>query len=469
VTGLGPTAGSGPAALRTAALEVLLDPALRHCVDLVAYRDGPEIEVCNADGVVRLGLADPSSPGTVRAGRDPLANQDPLAYTPLAAELADPSPPNARNSYPDAGRRLASLFADPRAPDLAVVHTGRHYWPERGGHRGEHGSLSVVQSRAPLVLAGPGVAARGILARSARVVDIAPTMARLAGVPAAALAALDGRALHELAEPGPAGLVVGLLWDGANSNSLLGLAADGELPAVRRMLDAGLALLGGAVAEFPSVTLVNHACAITGLGPGRHGIVHNAFYDRATRTSVVANDAVSWHAATRLLRPGSRTVFELAGGAGTACVNEPVDRGADYSTFAIIRAGSADGAARPFTERLPDPRGDPHATREHVESSPDYAWSTQVDAAGLEQALALLGQDPPPRLIWWNSTLPDSGHHAGGPHTPIAQDSLRDTDRRLGVFLDELERRGLADRALLLLTADHGSEPADPECRGDWD
>ena len=46
---------------------------------------------------------------------------------------------------------------------------------------------------------------------------------------------------------------------------------------------------------------------------------------------------------------------------------------------------------------------------------------------------------------------------------------MRDSDRRLGVWLDVVEERGLLDEVVVLLTADHGMEGADPACTGDWD
>ena len=46
---------------------------------------------------------------------------------------------------------------------------------------------------------------------------------------------------------------------------------------------------------------------------------------------------------------------------------------------------------------------------------------------------------------------------------------MRDADRRLGVFLDHLERMGALDSTTFVLTADHGSEGADPSCVGGWD
>jgi phosphonoacetate hydrolase len=209
--------------MRDRAVDVLCDPSLAHVVDLVAYVEGGSITVANSAGAARLSRLDPAAPAEVLRGRDPVASQDPLAFSSLADELADLSPPNQRNSYPWAAERLGSLFAAPAAPDIAVVHTGRHFWPDRGGHLGEHGSLSVVQSRAPLLLSGAGVTARGMVPAAARVVDVAPTLAWLAGTPLGSLGDMDGQALVDMLVPRPGSPVVGLLWDGTNSNSLYSL------------------------------------------------------------------------------------------------------------------------------------------------------------------------------------------------------------------------------------------------------
>ncbi len=451
-----------------AALDALLAPALAEIIDMVAWREGEYLMVANSAGSARAPHDQPGADFEVVSGRSPITCQHPMHGVPRDDGVRpEQSPPNERNGYPDAVRRLASAFADPsRSPDLHVIHTPRHYWPERGGHLGEHGSLDAGQSRAPLILSGAGVVASGVLPRAARVIDIGPTLAHAAGRP---FDGADGEPLSDLVEPG-ARHVLGLLWDGVNSNDLLELASRGALPNVARLLERGCALSGGAVAEFPSVTLVNHTSALCGVGPGRHGILGNVFFDRATGVRYLANDASTWHHACDLLRPGVRTVFEACRGLTTASVNEPIDRGAGYSTFELIRqAGPSDGA-RSMRSALPPPEGDPHATQEFVAGDPDYAWSTQVDAFGLDQVVQLL-EDPqgPPALLWWNTTLTDTGHHGGGPYSAQARAALRDADARLGVAIEVLERRGAFEHTAFLLTADHGSEAADPTCRGDWD
>lgn len=426
--------------LRERALAVLLSEELAHVVDLVAWRVGDLVHVADSVGHSTL-AADGKT--TVLAGVDPVADQDPFADS----------------SYPFAAVRLHSLFRDPRAPDLAVVHTGAHHWPERGGHLGEHGSLNAVQSRAPLVLSGAGVSSRGIIERAVRTVDVGATLSLLAG---GSYGDMDGEPIDLAAFTG--GRVVGLLWDGAQGADLLHLAATGVLPNVARLLSRGCALRGGAIAEFPSVTLVNHTCALTGVGPGRHGIVNNAFYDRDLGEQVIANSNATWHQSMALLRPGVSTVFERVPGS-TACVNDPVDVGADYSTFQLIRANGGTGG---LMSSLPAPTDDPHTSSAFLDDA-DYAWGSQVDAAGLAQALELWDSADPPSLMWWNTTLTDAAHHAGGPGSDIARAGLRDADQRLGVWLDLLESKGLLETTTILLTADHGMEMADPTVTGDWD
>ncbi|MET0740113.1 MAG: alkaline phosphatase family protein [Candidatus Nanopelagicales bacterium] len=460
------------------AVDVLCSPSLSAIVDFLAYAspDGDgSVVVANHAGAARLDRHDQAE---VLHGRNPVANVDPLAYPTWADERADPSPSNERNAYPLPGRRLASFMADARAPDVVVVHTGRHFFPESGGHVGEHGSLGVIQSRAPLLLSGAGIARAGVVATHARIVDVAPTLAWLAGVDAESMHDLDGRALDAYAQVG-ARHVLGLLWDGAPSNWLLNLADTGVLPNVARLLDRGVAYQGGAIAEFPSVTLTNHTSALTGVGPGRHGVVGNIYVEPATGKRVVPNDATTWHRSGEWLRPGVSTVFERVSaarpGAVTASIDEPVDRGATHSTMAVIRAlggsgaGSAGASGDALTALLPDPRTSAVAQQRWVRDSPEFAWGSQIDDAGLSQVLQLWARaDSAPQLTWWNSTLTDAALHAGGPGSELALAGLVDSDTRLGIMLDHLDRLGVLDETVVLLTADHGFEGSDPECTGGW-
>ncbi len=478
-------------ARRESVVAALTSHDLSDIVDLVVWVDadaepssdaGPVAMAASHVGRVRL---HGDGRHEVLEGLDPVASEDPTAFLPYDRECASPCPPTSRdNSYPYAASRILSLFADPtRSPDVAVVHTPRHYFPEQGGHAGEHGSLDVIQSRAPLLLSGRGVGVRGMVDAHAMLVDIGPTLAALAGVPDNALRdavgdPLDGHVLtaylegEALAKP----KVIGILWDGAHCGDLLHLAESGELPGIARLINNGMAFRGGAVAQFPSVTLTNHTSILTGVGPGRHGVLGNVFYDRETGERVIPNDASTWHRSAEWLRPATRTVFEIVNSVvpqgdspRTACVNEAVDRGADYSTMAKIRdSGSSSGAAG-LGDRLPDAHASVHLhDATHLDDS-YYSWGTQVDDLGLEQMRELWASPKTaPTLTWWSCVVTDAGHHAGGPRSDIARDSLRDSDSRLVSFLNHLDGLGIADEMTFLLTADHGFERADAAVTGSW-
>lgn len=469
---------------REAAVDALVAPHLGQVVDLVAWPEGPTAEpdstvvvVANSDGRARL----TPDGDEVLAGTNPVARQDPRAFLPYALELADPSPPNSRNAYPLARQRLARVFAHAeRSPDLVVVHTPRHYWPEAGGHVGEHGSLDVIQSRAPLLVSAPGLAARGMIKGWARVVDVAPTLAALAGVPTELQRdglgrTLDGQTVPALIPPGSpsARWVVGILWDGAPSGELLAMARAGELPAVGRLLERGTALDGGALAEFPSVTLANHTSLLTGVGVHRHGIIGNAYRDRPQAQTVVTNTGSAWHRAVGWMSDSTTTVFDLLrradANATSSCVNESIDAGATTSTMQLIRASGSPGGADDLGHLLPDPASSPYLESPAVLSDEYYAWCTQVDDAGLQQVLqAWADPGDAPRLTWWSAVVTDAGHHLGGTRSTPARQSLRESDRRLQALLEHFDRLGVTDEVAFLLTADHGFESTDPSCRGDW-
>lgn len=452
------------------ALEVLLDEELAHVVDMVLLaRDG------GLEAHARGGSVGFRREGRLWVrGRDPLERQDPGAFSPLAEELANVRPSNASNHYPDAYEGVAQLFDDPRAPDLAVLHTPAHNWEERGGHLGEHGSLDVVQSRAPLVLAGAGIRRLGLLQAHARMVDVAPTLAALAGVephPGGRLMRWqDGRVLEEVLDPSARPRhVVAFLCDGTNANVLHDMAAAGELPAVARLMTEGTTFAHGLLASFPSVTLANHTTALTGAHPGHHGVLHNAYFDRATARQIITNAPQTWHLARDELSERVETIFEAVARCGlgfAAAVDEPTDRGAAYSTFDFLRrgeVGSIQGA-------LPDASGVPGATRAFVDARREYAWATSADHMAVVQATQLWAGEagnPRPAFLWVNLILPDAGNHAGGPYSDIGHAALRDTDRRLGQILDVLDW-GAGETAFALL-ADHGMEETDPECKGDFD
>jgi hypothetical protein len=389
----------------------------------------------------------PDSSTTPVRGRDPLADQDPFSDAPPA--------------YPFPGPRLHSLLADERAPDLVVVHTGDHWFVDQGGHPGEHGSLNGLQSRAPLVLSGRASPPAGSSTASR-----APSTSPPRSPTWPAGRRRHGRDAGRPRRPG-ARHVVGLLWDGAPSAELLRLAQEGELPSVRRLLDRGCALRGGAVAEFPSVTLVNHTCALTGVGPGRHGIVttpSSTGHRRAGRPQLVG-----------LLAPGRWTGCGPGSGRSSSACRGDDQRlrqraGRPRRRLQHLRAGARGGlgGTGSLSAMLPAAVDDAVATQQHVSASTDYAWATQVDASGLEQVLGLWRQDVPPASPGGTPRSPTRATTPAGParRSPGVAAGRRHPARRLA-----RPRRGARaarrhGRAAHRRPRHAGGGPA---CTGDWD
>ena len=105
--------------------------------------------------------------------------------------------------------------------------------------------------------------------------------------------------------------VVGFLFDGVNPNVLYAMAAAGEAPNVARLIEMGTAYEWGAMAGLPTVTLANHTSILTGRLPGHHGILHNAWFDRATGEQVITNSQATWPWAMEHLTPGVESLHDV--------------------------------------------------------------------------------------------------------------------------------------------------------------
>ncbi|MGH8996324.1 MAG: hypothetical protein ACRDYB_09900 [Acidimicrobiales bacterium] len=148
---------------RDPALEVLLSSDLDPIVDMVGWSPERDVyKVASHDGSVRFRRADGGFDVESVERSNPLAAQDATAFSDLDEQRRARHPHRGENSYPNGYQQFAQLFDHPSAPDLCVIHTPSHNWEDQGGHLGEHGSLGVVQARAPFIVAGAGVVPLGL-------------------------------------------------------------------------------------------------------------------------------------------------------------------------------------------------------------------------------------------------------------------------------------------------------------------
>jgi phosphonoacetate hydrolase len=449
---------------RAEALErALTDPALAHLVDVVLSRDGDTYRAASARGSVTFTHGPDGTTILRTEGSDPLAEGDATRFAGIDAELAGDVPAPVDEARPHAHDEVAQLFDSPHAPDVAVVHAAAHRFH---GNVGEHGSLGTVQRRAPLLLAGPGVRSGGWLDAHARTVDVAPTVAALAGVARRRgrdrfgherddnlLARQDGDVL-EVVE-GTADHVLVVLWDGLNANELRAAIDAGEAPNAAGLVARGTGYDHGMLASYPSATLANHTTLGTGAMPGHSGVLHNEW--RCSRTGELRNllDLAQMFTASDHIGADVETLHEAVHrtrpGAWTGATHEFCDRGADWSSFRAMASG----------ERLPAARRHDEFPRdgEWFERSDRYRFMSSVDETALRCALAFWDDDHPvPDLAFCSFALTDEAGHEGGPHSPQARAAVRDCDERLGRLLGAVERRGVLERTAVVLLADHGMQ-----------
>lgn len=82
-----------------------------------------------------------------------------------------------------ANQYLLSTFAGPRAPDVVAPFRENTIGEKVATAHGEHGGLNWGAQHIPLVMSGPGVQAGLVSQFPARLVDVAPTVLRLLGIP----------------------------------------------------------------------------------------------------------------------------------------------------------------------------------------------------------------------------------------------------------------------------------------------
>ncbi len=186
---LSPTSPEPDPAQVEALAGALLDPSLEPIVEMVLRvdrtGDEPVYEARTFDGAVRYTRAPDGAAWRYDVaaveGRNPLADQAVDRFSPASEERSNRWPDRTRVSYPFAYEMVSQIFDSPWAPDLICEHTSLHNWEDQGGHRGEHGSPTVVQARAPFVLAGAGVRRLGVIPRACKLIDVAPTVLDLMG------------------------------------------------------------------------------------------------------------------------------------------------------------------------------------------------------------------------------------------------------------------------------------------------
>jgi hypothetical protein len=483
-------------------LGLLRDPEVKGHVDLVITCRDSTYEVWAERGMLRFRRLRRNGGVAFEIvesiGENPIERQDHTSIASAAEErraAADSGHPTgdanrafiepSQVSYPHAYERIAQLFDSPFAPD--IVLSPRCY--TFGKQPGTHGALDVVQSRAPLAFAGPGVTP-GLYDTAPRHVDIAPTICRLmdfplidakdasgrtsserGAAPDVYLQRQDGRVLDEILSPAhgrtgspahPSGVYL-VLFDGLSNSELQELLDrdDPRIKNLRRILDRGARFRYGSTVNFPSITWPSHSTILTGAWCGHHDIVNPTYYDREGRKPLAPQ--AEGMLTERYLGSAVETLYEAfhrvrGKDALTANIHEPQGRGADHAALEKRVIGPRDrlkALTAQFVEEI--------SPRYLADGHENTHREALLDARGLAQALVLF-DDPshaPPVFVAHEFALTDGAGHDYGPHSDGLRDAIEETDHRLGRILDRLEEKGLLESTLFVFTSDHGMAAQD--------
>ena len=341
-----------------AALDVLLDAALEPIVELVLVRDGDAIEAHAFDGSVRF-----DRDGKVLDGTRPQSAGRPVhgSFRGIVERARRAAAGSHREQLPvrlRAGR--AAVRPPVRARSLRDPHRGAQLggpgWPSRRARlaRRRAGACAVHHRRRGCALVGHARAFGPARRRRAH-------GARSHGRGAAARHRWGRARRGARCRAGAIRTTSsGSCGTAATRTCCTTRSRNGDAPNVGRLMAMGTTFGHGAMASLPTVTLANHTSVLTGLHPGHHGILHNAWWDRATGRQVITNSPATWHEASSWLFPGVETIHDAVHrtwpDSCTVSINEPTDAGADFSTFDYVRRGDLVGTssrARRVAERGP--------------------------------------------------------------------------------------------------------------------
>lgn len=200
-------------------------------------------------------------------------------------------------------------------------------------------------------------------------------------------------------------------------------------PNLRRLAARGVS--APLIPSFPSKTFPNHYTIVTGLYPGHHGIVANSILDPPTGRRLTMSNRVE--------------------------VQSPLWWGGEPLWVSVERSGRAAAAVFWPGSEAPIMGVRPRYWLPYDEEMPGEA---RVD-----RVLELLDRPAPERpalLMLYFSDVDTAGHHYG-PRSRAVREAIARVDGHLGRLLQGLARRGIEDKADVVVVSDHGMAETSPD------
>ncbi len=254
------------------------------------------------------------------------------------------------------------------------------------------------------------------------------------------------------AAPGPASdrIVVVVSLDGFASFYLNDPKAD--LPTLRRLADEGV-VARGMKASLPTMTWPNHTTLVTGVSPGRHGVIANNYWDRekAVSKTLIADPIFLKDEIVKV-----PTVYDVVHDAGlkTAGINWPAARGAPTLDWTLPDVHSNSLFTAYATPGLLDEMRSAGIKFDHFEE-----WSKKGESHMRDElytkTLVHVIKEHRPNLALVHLIDADHLQHLHGPRSPEVYKALRVLDDYVKEIWEVMEKE-FPGRATLMVVSDHG-------------
>ena len=228
-----------------------------------------------------------------------------------------------------------------------------------------------------------------------------------------------------------------------------------HMPAVKKLAADGVRAKR-MECSFPTVTWTNHTTLVTGVQPGKHGVLANEYFDRAQLKKIPLIPDPIFNKEEIVKTP---TIYDVVKQAGmsTAAVIWPASRGAKTLDWTVPDV---------FEQELFEKYGTPQLLEEAralgipVEKQMEWCKQGIAGKAQRDYMYSQLAQHiirtKKPNFLAIHLVSLDSFEHATGRQSPEAYWAANDSDNRVADLVRATEEAGIRDKTTFVITTDHG-------------
>lgn len=215
-------------------------------------------------------------------------------------------------------------------------------------------------------------------------------------------------------------------------------------PNLKKLMQQGF-YAKGVNSVFPSMTYPSHTTIVTGVQPAMHGVYYNAMFEPDT-----VKGKIYWNDTSIKVPTLWQAVHNKGGKAAALFWPVSADAPADY----LIPDNGSLGEANRIAFSKPagfidDLKNDVFNDTAKIDYGVDHNVA-RIAAYVIDKAA--------PELMTIHFFSVDHYEHMQGREGDLVEKAISDADSAVGIVLQAIQQKGIADNTLLIVTGDHGFE-----------